>query len=384
MTQVFVSHSRLDHDETEPLLNDLAAIGLDVWADASLAGGPERWTAILERIRACEVFVYVISANSLASRACRSEFEYAVALERPVLPIALEDVSVHLLPPDLARLQMVRYDPTDRGCALALSRSVLALDQQHPLPHPLPPEPPPPVIYLSQLSTEVDSAEELTSDQQAAVLEALRTCAATGIPSTDIASVLEMLHSRGDLTVTAANEIDELIGQLEYLDSSAAPAPAAATQPPNGIFISYRRADSEADTGRLAADLAAHFGPEVVFRDVDDVPLGADIRASLEKAISKSFAMLLVVGPDWDAARLFDENDWVRIELELAFERSIPIIPVRVRRAELPPPDSVPEPIRKVCRLNAAELEHQSWRRDLEPVITALDSLRRASAALAD
>ena len=38
------------------------------------------------------------------------------------------------------------------------------------------------------------------------------------------------------------------------------------------IAISYRRADSEAMTGRIFDRLIAHYGKEAIFRDIDDIP----------------------------------------------------------------------------------------------------------------
>lgn len=42
------------------------------------------------------------------------------------------------------------------------------------------------------------------------------------------------------------------------------------------IFISYRRADSTYLIGRIRDRLIAAFGPQTVFRDLDDIPAGAD------------------------------------------------------------------------------------------------------------
>ena len=138
------------------------------------------------------------------------------------------------------------------------------------------------------------------------------------------------------------------------------------------VFISYRRADSEADAGRLYSDLAVEFGAQRIFKDVDNVPLGADVRASIHSAIADSGVLVVVVGPDWDPRRLHGESDWVRLEIETALEQRVSILPIRVRRAELPEPSQVPTSMRPFCDLNAAELEHGSWRRDLEPVIRAI------------
>lgn len=42
------------------------------------------------------------------------------------------------------------------------------------------------------------------------------------------------------------------------------------------IFISYRRDDADADAGRLYDVLAEALGPDSVYKDVDNVPLGVN------------------------------------------------------------------------------------------------------------
>ena len=52
------------------------------------------------------------------------------------------------------------------------------------------------------------------------------------------------------------------------------------------IFISYRRADSMAYTGRIYDRLVNAFGARHVFKDVEDIPPGEDFRSVLDKALT--------------------------------------------------------------------------------------------------
>jgi hypothetical protein len=52
------------------------------------------------------------------------------------------------------------------------------------------------------------------------------------------------------------------------------------------LFISYRRSDSEAYTGRLYDRLTLQFGKDTVFKDVDSIPLGTDFRTHLNAVVS--------------------------------------------------------------------------------------------------
>ena len=45
----------------------------------------------------------------------------------------------------------------------------------------------------------------------------------------------------------------------------------SAADPGLRIFIAYRRDDSQGFAGRIYDRLAQHFGPDAVFRDINDI-----------------------------------------------------------------------------------------------------------------
>jgi hypothetical protein len=127
-----------------------------------------------------------------------------------------------------------------------------------------------------------------------------------------------------------------------------------------GIFISYRRSDTGAVCGRIADSLRAVFGNDVVFRDVSDIPGGIDFRRSLNAALDRSAVVIALIGPKWatvtDATgrrRLFDPNDFVRAEIQVALDRNMRIFPVLVQGARMPEVADLPAEIGKIHYLNA-------------------------------
>lgn len=163
------------------------------------------------------------------------------------------------------------------------------------------------------------------------------------------------------------------------LKSASKAAVAAGGSPSrDGIFISYRRSDTEADAGRLYADLVTEFGSERLFMDVDDVALGENVATSIRSAISQSAVLLALVGPSWATERLRDGSDWVRMELETAMELGVRIVPICVRRAKMPSVQDVPHTLREFPMLNAGELEHPSWHRDLRVVLETIRNQMRS------
>lgn len=128
------------------------------------------------------------------------------------------------------------------------------------------------------------------------------------------------------------------------------------------IFISYRRDDTQHSTGRLYERLVRVFGRNNVFKDVDSIPPGADFRDLLVQRVSDASVMLAVIGANWQSkddqnrSRLENSGDFVRIELEDAMQRNIPVIPVLVDGAKLPVADLLPESLRALTFRQAVVL----------------------------
>ena len=132
------------------------------------------------------------------------------------------------------------------------------------------------------------------------------------------------------------------------------------------IALSYRRDDSQAITGRLFDRLAGHFGRERVFRDIDSIAPGTDFRLQVEEALKSCGVLIAVMGRAWRGpnrggrARIFEETDPVRIEVEIALRRGVPIIPVLVGPTRMPGVEQVPESLqgllfRHGCRIDPGE-----------------------------
>ncbi len=119
--------------------------------DQRLAGGDAWWRAILEEVRGCDVFVFALSQNSIDSKPCQAELQYAQSLGLPILPVQVGLVDSMSLNP-LAAVQAVDYRSPTPSTAMRL---IAALHRtrvlRQPLPAPLPPEPEVPFEYLIRL-----------------------------------------------------------------------------------------------------------------------------------------------------------------------------------------------------------------------------------------
>jgi hypothetical protein len=152
------------------------------------------------------------------------------------------------------------------------------------------------------------------------------------------------------------------------------------------IVLSYRRSDTEEISGRIFDRLRSQFGHGSVFMDVDSIPLGVDFRRHIQKELEGCDALLAIIGPRWlgggRGLRIKEEADFVRLEVETALQRDIPVVPVLVRGAKMPRPDQLPETLRDLTFRNAAEVDSgRDFHPHVDRVIRFLDLLLTKSEA---
>ena len=129
------------------------------------------------------------------------------------------------------------------------------------------------------------------------------------------------------------------------------------------IILSYRREDSAGVTGRIFDRLIQEFGTDRVFMDIDSMPAGVDFHDHLQEILADCGALLVVIGKSWRSqrkgqpARIMDPDDWVRIEVETALERAIPVVPLLIDGASLPSRDQLPESLWPLLRRNALPID---------------------------
>ena len=135
------------------------------------------------------------------------------------------------------------------------------------------------------------------------------------------------------------------------------------------IFISYRRSDSPAATGRLFDQLEAAFGSDQVFMDVDNIRAGQNFVTVLADAVRQCDVLLAVIGPAWLDARtktgerkLDRADDFVRIEIESALGQKKLIIPVLVNGAAMPSRSQLPESMQPLVQFQGIELVNDHFR----------------------
>jgi serine/threonine protein kinase len=130
------------------------------------------------------------------------------------------------------------------------------------------------------------------------------------------------------------------------------------------VFVSYRRADTAHLAGRIFDHLEDAFGRDEVFFDIEAIPPGVDFRAHIDARIRQSAVVLAVIGPNWlrrpsMLGRLLGRGsgpDHVTLEIGLAMQHGVPILPMLVDGAGMPSERDLPASIAALSSINALPL----------------------------
>jgi hypothetical protein len=150
------------------------------------------------------------------------------------------------------------------------------------------------------------------------------------------------------------------------------------------IFISYRRADSKTVTGRVYDRLISALGRRNVFKDVNDIPVGADFPALLRQITSTCKVMLVIMGRSWATMtdehgqpRLNDPQDFVRLEVESGLTtEGVTVVPVLVEGASMPRANQLPPSLQPLLSRNAIVVrDDPDFHDDMDTLIEGLRPL---------
>ena len=142
----------------------------------------------------------------------------------------------------------------------------------------------------------------------------------------------------------------------------------------NRVFISYRRDDAAGYAGRIEDALERRLGRGSVFRDVLDIAPGEDFVRAIRARLAGAHTVLVLIGPRWAGAggagaaarRIDDANDFVRLEVAVALDSGVQVVPVLLPGAVMPAEGDLPEPLKPLARRNALTLSDAHWDADMD------------------
>jgi hypothetical protein len=157
---------------------------------------------------------------------------------------------------------------------------------------------------------------------------------------------------------------------------------AASTSEVSGrIFISYRREETAFPAGWIFDRLAAHFGKDQIFKDVDSIKPGDDFVEMIAEAVGRCAVLLALIGDQWISItdksgqrRLDDPKDFVRVEIEAALDRGVRVIPILVGGAQMPDESELPPSMATLMRRQALTIDPLDFDSDTGKLLRFLDA----------
>jgi TIR domain-containing protein len=149
------------------------------------------------------------------------------------------------------------------------------------------------------------------------------------------------------------------------------------------IFLNYRREESQWVAGRLQDALAAAFGTDRIFTDVDSIGSGQDFMKVMEEAIGHCRVLLAIIGRNWVNAldeeghrRLENPHDRVRVDIETALGRKgVLVIPVLTDNAPMPRAGELPGELAQLSTRQPVKIRADGFSRDVEDLIAYLKQI---------
>jgi hypothetical protein len=208
---VFLSYAHQDVASVGTLRQDLLDMGQSVWFDESLHGGQIWWDEILRQVRECQVFVLAVSVHSLESEACMAEWAYAMELNRPFLPVRIDQTDWTTAPEKMRQSQHIEYTSGTAESAKALAKALHSVPASVPLPEVLPTPPPTPLSYHERYA-KLFAPEPLHVDDQIAYFVRL-TLDVESANTVDALQLLQVLRNRDDLSWKVRERIDQFLAE---------------------------------------------------------------------------------------------------------------------------------------------------------------------------
>ena len=114
MTSLFISYSRRDIEFARKLTDSFKGQKLDFWIDwQGIPPTVDWWREIEKGIEEADVFVVLISPESIKSKVCSREITHAIKNGKRLIPIIISDLKSDEVPSSISHLNWIYLRPTD-------------------------------------------------------------------------------------------------------------------------------------------------------------------------------------------------------------------------------------------------------------------------------
>jgi len=292
MADVFISYANRDRVIVAPIVDQLASHGFSIAWDVNMPLGVDWQEHLSKAIKEARQVIVFWSEAAVASKFVTTEASYA-AIEKKLVPIALDGFDLSSLPPQLAYLHTVRLpsDPSSPEWQLLV----------HELRRRLQPHEPTWGTVL------IDKPAALDSREQSVPAKATDDRFDMTLPKGVTDPAEEPSRARVQPPLDSFGPLSELPGNHEQ------------------VFISYSRSDQEI-CDRLAQCVSAHGVTAFVDRSMSG---GSRWKGLLVRKIEACTMMVVLV------SRNSDSSANVAREVGLAIEKCKPILPIYIEKVTL-------------------------------------------------
>jgi WD40 repeat protein len=106
MTKIFISYSRKDIEFARRLTSELQKNGVDFWIDWKVTPVTTNWW---EKIEEADTFVFLVSPDSVSSKACQQEIEYATRNGKRLISLIIRDTKENETPPQINSINHIYF-----------------------------------------------------------------------------------------------------------------------------------------------------------------------------------------------------------------------------------------------------------------------------------
>jgi WD40 repeat protein len=267
MTQVFLAHAEADAPVMVQIRRVLQREGITVWTSATDIRSGEDFRQAIERgIEQADNLVYPLSPASQASEFCQHELDYALSLNKRVIPILVQSIDEELMPEALRRLQYIEW-------RAALADDALTAIDAHPL--------------LKALKDDAAYYNE----HKVLLTQALKWERQQRNPSILLRGYnLRHAEAWWKVAQTRSHHLPTVL-QSEFLRESVRQPPAQSLD----VFISYSRVES--DFARRLNEALQIQGKRTWF-DQESIASGTDFQQEIYRGIETSDHFLFILSPE--------------------------------------------------------------------------------------
>ncbi len=147
------------------------------------------------------------------------------------------------------------------------------------------------------------------------------------------------------------------------------------------VYFSYRLKGSQEHALRLVEWLRKRPLSVELFADAD-IPPGANWPSVLQEGLDRASAILIFIDADWlhyqdewGRRRIDNAEDWVHRELHHALSRAMPVLPILVEDARMPPKQALPEMLQALPEIQGVRLRLDHFEEDARSILSWVEAL---------